>query len=326
VFQRWWHGRFGRLFALELMLVVALYQGYRLVRALTREQYSVAFRHADEVVHLERLLGLASEDDLQWWVLRLRPLLWVLNRYYAYGHFLPTVILLLWLYASRGAVYRRVRNALAATTLMALMLHVAYPLAPPRMMPGFVDTMARFGPEIYESGRVASAANQIAAMPSLHFAWALLVAWAIVMTVRHPMCWVVLAHPMMMLLAIVATANHWWVDAAVAGALVLLATRVEAARLPVPLRSVQSATVVSGRRGRLTDTCDAASTQPFDGDEPTEPAHCGRPRRVLAGCAAEPWLVRRSLRAEAPGRPWSGAGHLDPERKAKDDPDDSTAP
>ena len=133
------------------------------------------------------------------------------------------------------AAYRRVRNALAATTLMALMLHVAYPLAPPRMMPGFVDTMARFGPEIYESGRIASAANQIAAMPSLHFAWALMVAWAIVMTVRHPMCWVVLAHPVLMLLAIVATANHWWVDSAVAGALVLVATRVEAARLPVPL-------------------------------------------------------------------------------------------
>lgn len=235
VFERWWRGRFGRLLAVELLVVVAVYEGYRLVRTFTRQEYAAAFRHADQVAQVENLLGLAIEDDVQRWVLQMRPLVWMLNHYYAYGHFLPTVIVLLWLYASGGAAYQRVRNALVSTTLMALVLHAAYPLAPPRMVPGFVDTMARFGPSIYESGRSADMANQIAAMPSLHFGWAVLVAWAVVLTIRHPLRWIVIAHPALMLLTIVATANHWWLDAAVAGALVLVATRVVPAWLPVPL-------------------------------------------------------------------------------------------
>jgi hypothetical protein len=112
-----------------------------------------------------------------------------------------------------------VRTEMALLTFAALVLHVVFPLAPPRMMPGFVDTMMRFGPSIYPRSALEGTANQIAAMPSLHFGWALLAAlWFLRLTAGR-LRTLVLVHPAVMLLAIIATANHWWIDAAAAALL-----------------------------------------------------------------------------------------------------------
>ena len=70
------------------------------------------------------------------------------------------------------------RRGLGIAWAGALIIHLLFPLAPPRMMDGFVDTMAKFGPSIYPDNPLEGAANQIAAMPSLHFAWAMIVAIA----------------------------------------------------------------------------------------------------------------------------------------------------
>jgi hypothetical protein len=65
-------------------------------------------------------------------------------------------------------------------------------------------------------------ANQFAAMPSLHFGWALIVAIGLGrLTRRRSRLW--MAHPLITLLAIVATGNHYWLDAAVAAVLVVAA-------------------------------------------------------------------------------------------------------
>ena len=85
---------------------------------------------------------------------------------------------------------------------------------------GFVDTLRVYGPSIYSRDVTASAANQLAAMPSLHFAWSVLVAAGVVWVLRSRWRIVVLLHPVITLLAIVATANHYWLDAAVGGVLV----------------------------------------------------------------------------------------------------------
>jgi hypothetical protein len=112
-----------------------------------------------------------------------------------------------------------VRWLIVGSTALALVLHAVYPLAPPRMLPGFVDTMARFGPNAYASSAVASLANQHAAMPSVHFMWAVIVAYGVVRAARTPYRWIAVAHPVLTLLAIVATANHYLLDAVVGGVL-----------------------------------------------------------------------------------------------------------
>ena len=86
------------------------------------------------------------------------------------------------------------------------------------MTDGFVDTLRVFGPNIYTEDTSKSVANQFAAMPSLHFGWALMLAVGMArLTVRRRMMWML--HPAITLLAIVATGNHYWIDAAVAGVL-----------------------------------------------------------------------------------------------------------
>ena len=73
---------------------------------------------------------------------------------------------------------------MAFVTFAALIIHVAFPLAPPRWMPGFVDTMSEFGPGIYPRNALDGAANQIAAMPSLHFGWAMIAAIAVISVLK----------------------------------------------------------------------------------------------------------------------------------------------
>jgi hypothetical protein len=100
--------------------------------------------------------------------------------------------------------------------------------------------MARFGPNAYASEAVASLANQHAAKPSVHFMWAVIVAYGVVRASRSPLRWIAIAHPVLTLFAIVATANHYVFDAVVgAGILVfVLASETAIARAIAERRMV----------------------------------------------------------------------------------------
>jgi hypothetical protein len=112
-------------------------------------------------------------------------------------------------------------------------VHLLVPLAPPRMFPqwGFVDTMATLGPDAY-AGRSGAVANQIAAMPSLHVGWALLIAYVAWRCAPRWLALVASAHAAVTVLVVVVTANHFWLDGIVAAALLALAV----ALLPRPER------------------------------------------------------------------------------------------
>ena len=133
-------------------------------------------------------------------------------------------------------VYRHVRAILVSVTAVGLVLHIAYPLAPPRMLPGFVDTIAVFGPSIYDRPGVESVANQYAAMPSLHVGWAVIVALGIYWMWTGWRRWIGAAHAVLTTVAVVLTANHYWLDAIVVVVLVAAATFVVRGRRPVAPR------------------------------------------------------------------------------------------
>lgn len=139
-----------------------------------------------------------------------------LNGYYLVAHVAVTALAFFWLYVRHWPVYRRFRNVMIAMTLTGLVVHLGYPLAPPRMFPkfGFVDTAKLIGPASYGNGSPYKGfANQFAAMPSLHFGWALVIAWAVLLATRSRWRYLVLVHPFLTLAAIVLTANHYFVDA-----------------------------------------------------------------------------------------------------------------
>jgi hypothetical protein len=221
--RRWWRGRYGAPLVREVAIIVTLLLVYRLGRTLGREETARAFANAREVLRVENLFGFDTELSLQRTALDHLTLVRLLNRYYASVHFPASIAFLVFVYVRGERLVAHVRYLFVTVTAAALVIHLAYPLAPPRMLPGYVDTIARYGPAIYEKSGVASVANQYAAMPSLHFGWAVLVAYGVIRALRTPWRWLVVLHPAITLAAIVLTANHYWLDAVVALALILVA-------------------------------------------------------------------------------------------------------
>ncbi|MFF3846170.1 phosphatase PAP2 family protein [Streptomyces sp. NPDC002328] len=240
----------------ELLLVAGLFLVYKLGRQLASGHTGEAFRDAHRVWDLERWLRLPGEGAVQSLLLHGvhgDTLVRVANVYYATVHFPATAAFLIWLYLRRPAHYVWARRVLAAVTAAALVLHLAFPLAPPRMLAatGLVDTARVYGPSVYGPPQTDHLSNQFAAMPSLHFGWALMVAVGLVVATRSRWRWLWLLHPLLTLLVIVGTANHYWLDALVAAALLGVALAVIHAprHTAVPAATATGAASATGRRG-----------------------------------------------------------------------------
>lgn len=225
---RWWSSRAGRRLLVEVSLLGAGFLAYKYVRLAVREQVLDAFANAEMVMRVERSLGIFTELQLQRFVMSSSDLMWWVNRYYVHMHFLATTVALIALYVVRPDRYLWLRRMLVAITAAGLVLHVAFPLAPPRMhwRTGFVDTLARWGPSVYADSAVAELANQYAAMPSLHVGYAVLIALAVIPVVSRPWKYLVAAHPAITTFAVVVTANHYWLDALVVVVMIVVADRL----------------------------------------------------------------------------------------------------
>lgn len=216
----------------NVVILGALWILYSAVRGVTSEEYSVALGHAREVVNFQRSIGLPSERVFQQDLLGQTGLLRMANFYYIAAHFPVTIGFLAYAWAFHRHKFGRIRNTLVVVSAVGMVIHLFYPLAPPRMLgwAGFVDTAARFGPSPYDLG-IAEAANQIAAMPSLHVGWALLVCIGAVWIFDSRWRWLAVLHPAITTIVVVLTANHYWIDAFIAAALVGVAWTVHSARL-----------------------------------------------------------------------------------------------
>ncbi|MFB7930410.1 phosphatase PAP2 family protein [Streptomyces sp. NPDC056039] len=208
---------------LELLLLRIAYAAYSQVR-LAANGGSVSAGRAEAEEHAWQILGLerALRLDIEHWanhaVVRTDWLRAFFDFSYESFHFFVPLAVLAVLYWRRPAAYRWARSALGFATLLALVGFWLYPLAPPRLMPtlGFIDTV--HGVQDFsrpDYGTLTDVTNQYAAMPSLHFGWAL---WCgVVIAVLAPRWWMKalgLLHPLLTGTAIVVTANHWVLDAA----------------------------------------------------------------------------------------------------------------
>jgi hypothetical protein len=228
--RRWWHSRAGGSLLRELALVVALLLVYKYGRFLGKDHVTDALRNARDVIGLERSLGVFSEARLQDIFLNDTGLIRFLNAYYLVAHVVVTAAAFIWLYVRHPSTYRRFRDVMVVITLAGLAMHLLLPLAPPRMFPhlGFVDTAKVFGPASYGAGSPYKGfANQFAAMPSLHFGWALVIMWAVLIATKSRWRFLVVLHPIITLAAIVLTANHYWLDAFAATVLVAFGLGVD---------------------------------------------------------------------------------------------------
>lgn len=213
---RWWQ---------ELGFVLICYELYSLVRNAVPDQEQAAFRRAKDLLRVESDLHINIERSVNAFVARTHAIAYVCNYYYATLHFVVTISVMVWLYRRHPLRYRSMRSVLMVTTITALLGFYLFALAPPRMLSthGFVDTVVALHTwGSWGSAGVDSASNQFAAMPSLHIAWSLWSAIAIVRLARHG--WVRFLgalYPVATLFVIVGTANHYVLDA-VGGVAVLV--------------------------------------------------------------------------------------------------------
>ncbi len=219
----------------ELLLIALSYGVYSAIRNAAPTRVEQAQDHARWIWDVQDALGLAFERSVNHAIEGVTWLIVTMNYYYATLHFVVTIGVLIWLFRSHPGRYGATRLVLFATTGVALLGYYFYPLAPPRLMEGmdFIDTASvhnTWGSLSAEGSTMASVSNQYAAMPSMHIGWSLWCGITIFVLARP--LWVKilgLLYPAVTLLVIVATANHFWLDAV--GGMICLAFGYAVARL-----------------------------------------------------------------------------------------------
>ena len=208
--------------ARELAIVVPGYLLYTTVRGLVQGRESEAFARAADIIKLERGIHIFWETHLQEYILSDWLLAQLANSAYAWLHWPAIITVAVWLFFRHRDVYPMYRNAFLISGAIALVCYATLPTAPPRFMApwGFVDTVAVTS-STYEYFQPPAFVNQYAALPSLHFGWNVLMGIAIVCYARGPFRVLGVLLPTAMLLSIVSTGNHFFLDA-IAGGMVAL--------------------------------------------------------------------------------------------------------
>ncbi|MFG3590402.1 bifunctional glycosyltransferase 87/phosphatase PAP2 family protein [Streptomyces sp. NPDC047990] len=268
---------------LELLLIRVGYAAYQQVRLAATGGTNAGGRptaehHGAQILSVERFLHIDIEHWANHAVFKVGWLRDFFDFYYESFHFVVPLTVLAVLYIRRPGDYRWARSALGFATLLALVGFWLYPLAPPRLMPGLgvIDTVhgvQDFSKPDY--GTLTALTNQYAAMPSLHFGWSL---WCgLVIAILAPRWWMKalgLLHPLFTVSAIVATGNHWVLDA-VGGAAVVAAgfgvTHVLQGPRPRPVARSRG----TGAQGPVPAPREAPAggpTEPSGGDPADGPA------------------------------------------------------
>ncbi len=199
---------------IEVGVIVWLCWVYDAITNLAPLRLNLALSHARGILNLERTLHLDPELSLDRWLAAHHTLGLILSDYYDNAHFIVTLGLLGYLWWWRADIYRPLRNVLVLTNVLAFIVFWRFPVAPPRMLHGFTDVVAASGAfGSWHTGALASQANQLAAMPSLHMAWAgwcVLAVWR--MSSRRWLRAVALLYPCLTALAVLSTGNHFLLD------------------------------------------------------------------------------------------------------------------
>lgn len=214
-------------FARESGYVAGLYALWQLAASASLLGTSGAYARGRWIERVERAWHLPSELSAQRLVTPHPLLTQACNLYYATMHFAALGALLVWLFVRHRNRYPAVRTTIVLLTASCLLVQFL-PVAPPRLLPdlGYVDTAEQYGQSVY-AALAAVGPDQLSAMPSVHVGWAVLIGLVVVRISPSRWRWLVLVHPAITIFVVAATANHFWLDGIVAGALLGLSLTVQ---------------------------------------------------------------------------------------------------
>lgn len=213
----------------ELALLVLLYVAYSASRLFADDAVAPAAERARDLVAVEQWLMLDFERTVNVWFATQDAVGLIASYWYATLHYIVTAAVLVWLYRRGWHAYQPARQALAIATVLGLVLYLLVPMAPPRLLPDYVDVLQLhsaagwWGGEASAPRGLGSLTNQLAAFPSLHAGWALWVALVVRRNAGLPavraLAWFYAAGTAVV---IVGTGNHWVLDAVVGWVVVLV--------------------------------------------------------------------------------------------------------
>lgn len=213
----------------EVALIATLYVGYSLTRVLVNADPAAAMANGELVLAVERAIGIDVEAGLVQWLVDSTVLSVLAGYLYALLHYTVTPAVLVWVYRSHPEQYRSARLILLAATSIALVCYFWVPTAPPRLLSdAYPDVLALtsqwgwWGSEASAPRGLGSLTNQYAALPSMHVGWA---AWCGVVVAllarRRAVRVAAVGYPVLVTAVVVATGNHYLLDAVAGAALVV---------------------------------------------------------------------------------------------------------
>jgi membrane-associated phospholipid phosphatase len=217
-----------RDFWLQALVFWTFNLSYEASRGLSDGSRATALANGERVIDAEKSLGIFWEHDLQDWVLSAPGIFErIANETYFNCQFTISFGVLLWVYFFRNHAFYFARNVIVASDFIGLFGYITFPTAPPRLIPGggFVDTTLNDSTVSHDSWIIKTFANEYAAMPSLHTAYALTIGTTAVLVCRSIVAKVLWSlYPGLVIYSIISTGNHFILDA-VAGAFVAAAPR-----------------------------------------------------------------------------------------------------
>jgi PAP2 superfamily protein len=201
---------------IQLALLAAAYWAWRHARGAVDGGIGVSFSHARDLVDAERSLGLLIEPGLQHWAVNAGWPAEVARWGYANLHFKGSCLMLAILYFRYRPSYGFVRNAVLAAMAISVLGYAFFPTAPPRFLPelGLDPSTGVTGNDPHISNPGDPLFNPFAAVPSMHVGLSVILACSLGMLVRPLVLRSVLfAYPLLMTYVVMASGNHFWLDA-----------------------------------------------------------------------------------------------------------------
>jgi len=178
----------------EASLMFLVFMCYDASRYFALDEQSEAIRNAKLVIGFENKTHIDFEIPMQKFAVAHVQFAKFLNKFYLAAHWGGLVIFFVWAYSRvifgspnkmvrRRREYVQARGRFIIMNILAAISFMAFPCAPPRAIPGYVDTMAVISNyDVYSSTR--RWVNPYAAMPSMHQGYSLLFAITIVIMLR----------------------------------------------------------------------------------------------------------------------------------------------